>query len=690
MHLLKQQLLKVVLITAALFVGITTAMTSSAQAAGFDEFSEFSEPSVTYRIYEPNGYFGLYGTTIVTSSISGDGVVRAYVSTQSRVQYSDDSGANYVSIGKSGVKNTVAVSNDGSKVIIGYTGLSTMFWDKRVSVTDKDYNGLEISEDYGNTWRQIAPPEANRFWQKLTISNDGLKIAGVVMNNLGEYGSQTTYDVVTSNDGGDTWNWGPSRSENAIDSNAQLVASATGEKIAWVTTTGNLMRSSNYGTTWVDTGIKANAVAMSSDGSKILAGGSGLLSSGTGSSTFYSNLYTSTDGGTTFTSQNFFQKYYRPSGNKIHFLAISDDGKTQIVFTDPGWGVEGLPSHLFYSRNSGTTFSESNYYPFNSNLGSSQSVGVLLSSAGNILILNNGGGLAVSNLPVPDAIPAIRASVGNTTATISWDLPSSGPALTDYVLQYRISGNNPWQTVSHTASSTETSKTISGLVNGVSYLFRVSGKNENGYGNFAWTPTPLTLGFVSRKPESFLAAPGDGLIVVSWSAPRWDGDSPIRSYKVEYATNFSGPWTLHTSSTITGLTNGTPYFVRVTPVNDVGDGYPALTYSNAAVTPRTFPGKSSTPIATYSGSVINLVWTAVSSNGGSAITDYAYEYSSNGGDTVSTFTHTANTSTNVNLSGLQVGVVYVLRVKAYNAAGSANWSDWSNPVAITGDRKSVV
>jgi hypothetical protein len=31
----------------------------------------------------------------------------------------------------------------------------------------------------------------------------------------------------------------------------------------------------------------------------------------------------------------------------------------------------------------------------------------------------------------------IRASVGNTTATISWDLPTSGPALTDYVLQYR-------------------------------------------------------------------------------------------------------------------------------------------------------------------------------------------------------------------------------------------------------------
>ena len=681
MHSLGQRFLKAVLITAALFVGITTAMTSSAQAAGFDEFTPFAEGTP----YGTEGTYGFRYVTPIASSISGDGVVRAHSYTYNRVRYSSNSGVDYVDLQPIvGAATQVAISNDGSKVIIGYAG----------SQTDANYNALQLSEDYGNTWRSIVLPEDGRYWENLTISNDGQNIAGVLVD-FGDYSYSRNFTIVTSSDGGLSWNpRGPNRTARMVSGRSHLVASADGKKIVWATLAKSeggraLAISSDYGVTWSETSIKAQTVAISPDGTKILAGESnGFSSEGTVISGAYSTLHLSTDGGANFTSQNFFQKYYRPSGNDIHFLGISADGKTQVVLTDPGSSYfgEGLPSHLFYSTNSGATFSESNYYPFNSNLGSVQSVGVTLSSAGNILILNNGGGLAVSSLPVPDVIPAIRASVGNTTATISWDLPTSGPTLTDYVLQYRIAGKE-WKTVSHTVSSTETSKTISGLVNGVAYLFRVTGKNENGYGNFATTVTPLTPGFTPWLPQNLVTTPLAGGIRVTWDEPRWDGDSPIRGYRVEYSTNFSGPWTLcdvvsNSPLTISELTNGTPYFVQVTPVNDVGSGYTNRTKSSNAVIPRTVPGVPSTPTATYSGSVINLVWTAPSSNGGSAITDYLYEYSSNDGDTWSTYTHTASTSTNVNLSGLPTGAVYIFIVSAKNSAGAGEPSDVSAPAAL--------
>ena len=60
--------------------------------------------------------------------------------------------------------------------------------------------------------------------------------------------------------------------------------------------------------------------------------------------------------------------------------------------------------------------------------------------------------------------------------TLSWDTPESdgGTAITDY--QYRINGRNLWTAI----GSTDTTHTVTGLVNGTVYVFEVRAVNRIG------------------------------------------------------------------------------------------------------------------------------------------------------------------------------------------------------------------
>ncbi|MGB8854157.1 MAG: fibronectin type III domain-containing protein [Pirellulales bacterium] len=74
---------------------------------------------------------------------------------------------------------------------------------------------------------------------------------------------------------------------------------------------------------------------------------------------------------------------------------------------------------------------------------------------------------------------------GGRTATLSWTAPpaNAGGAATSYVIQYKLSTSSSWVTLRGTA--TGTSATISGLVSGRSYDFRVAGRNLAGIGSYA-------------------------------------------------------------------------------------------------------------------------------------------------------------------------------------------------------------
>ena len=119
---------------------------------------------------------------------------------------------------------------------------------------------------------------------------------------------------------------------------------------------------------------------------------------------------------------------------------------------------------------------------------------------------------------------------------------------------------------------------------------------------------------VPDAPQSLNVSPDDtGTLDVSWEAPASDGGSAITSYKVQWkrvGDSWDTPADVFEETvsrmthTITGLTDGVEYAVRVIAANDVGDGPPS---DEATGTPReTTPPELAT--ATVDGPTLTLTY----------------------------------------------------------------------------------
>ena len=106
------------------------------------------------------------------------------------------------------------------------------------------------------------------------------------------------------------------------------------------------------------------------------------------------------------------------------------------------------------------------------------------------------------------------------------------------------------------------------------------------------------LAAVPSAPTSVVATSGNTSLAVTWAAPASTGGSNITDYLVKYSSNngVAGSWTrwgkttviTATSCTVTGLTNGTAYVIKVIAKNAVGISLPSANSAPA------------TPAATYS------------------------------------------------------------------------------------------
>jgi hypothetical protein len=195
------------------------------------------------------------------------------------------------------------------------------------------------------------------------------------------------------------------------------------------------------------------------------------------------------------------------------------------------------------------------------------------------------------------------------------------------------------------------------------------------------------------SPQSITLTAGNAQVSVAWTAPADNGGTAVTSYTLQRATDSGFTTGVVTtagltglSTTVTGLTNGTPYFFRVYAVNAVstaaGTGS-AWRTAGASVTPTasaTVPGAPTSPIASQqtvqTPTGLKLSWTAPASNGGSAITNYSIKY-----DTVlanmptDTPVLTGSTATTFNINGLISGATYYFQVAAVNAIGTGPYSD---------------
>jgi hypothetical protein len=149
------------------------------------------------------------------------------------------------------------------------------------------------------------------------------------------------------------------------------------------------------------------------------------------------------------------------------------------------------------------------------------------------------------------------------------------------------------------------------------------------------TSFAITLSDVPSVPANVVATAGDATVAVSWDASLAN-NSPLVQYEVEYRTFAGVSWTsipvgLATSTTVTGLSNGTAYVFRVRAVNGIGNGdysaesapampLPPPTLALAADTGSSVSdGITNIPSVTVAGLFVGATWES-SINGGNTWT----------------------------------------------------------------------
>jgi hypothetical protein len=282
---------------------------------------------------------------------------------------------------------------------------------------------------------------------------------------------------------------------------------------------------------------------------------------------------------------------------------------------------------------------------------------------------------AVTPRTVPGAPTNVVATAGNQSASVTWSAPSSngGSPITSYTVTSTTGG------FSTTVNGTTLTAVVSGLTNGTSYKFRVVATNAAGDSAPSAQTNAVTPRDVPGPPTNVTASPGNASATVSWTAPLSNGGSALIGYVLTAspggATKSVGSSTSSTS--FTGLTNGTSYTFTIVATNAAGNSVPSA--PSNAVTPRTVPGAPTNVVATAGNQSASVTWSAPSSNGGSPITSYTVTSTTGG------FSTTVNgTTLTAVVSGLTNGTSYKFRVVATNAVGSGPQSTQSNAVIPQG------
>jgi titin len=310
--------------------------------------------------------------------------------------------------------------------------------------------------------------------------------------------------------------------------------------------------------------------------------------------------------------------------------------------------------------------------------------------------------------PVPGAPTGLSAVPVYEGVNLSWAAPedTGGTPITDYAVQYSNDGGATWvdNTYEGREPSTETTAFVEIYSGDTAYAFRVAAVNANGTGTYSETAYATTfvadgtyirtdfgndcytyevfadgqggerlaqISFYCNTPDQ-LPAPtvtliGPDTIRVSWQ----QGNNATASYSVEgsiddFEDAETGGQEFGLYADYGGLNPGT-YKFRVYAANPAGES--AWSEPSAPITIVGPPAAPTSLSGTAGNGQVSLTWTAPSSDGGAAISDYTVEYSTDSGSSWTVFSRAASTATTVTVTGLVNGTAYTFRVRAVNSVG---------------------
>ena len=271
----------------------------------------------------------------------------------------------------------------------------------------------------------------------------------------------------------------------------------------------------------------------------------------------------------------------------------------------------------------------------------------------------------------PDNLSGISGIDG---VTLTWIASKSNNqiAITDYIIEYKLSTDNTWIKFND-GISTNLSSTVTGLEYSTPYDFQVKAVALD-LGVSPFSSLSITTREEPRAataPTSLATTPGIYKVNLTWTAPDDNGGLPITDYLVFYKLSTDNTWikfndgiSTNLSSTVTGLDPSTEYNFKVQAVtefngkNIISDPVTATTADIPA------PG-APTDLAVIPGiNDVSLTWTAPDSDGGLAITDYIIQYKMKTDNVWINFVHTPTTTTAAKITGLIPSTEYNFRVQA--------------------------
>lgn len=284
----------------------------------------------------------------------------------------------------------------------------------------------------------------------------------------------------------------------------------------------------------------------------------------------------------------------------------------------------------------------------------------------------------LAELPGAVSLPSLKERATPTSFNILWAEPADcgGVPLTAYVLQLAARSTGDLEDV---YTGLETSYLATDLQPGIEYQCRVCAVSSVGRGE--WSPV-AHFKTAATKPHppasvSVLGRPTQTSVQLKWGPPLSYGGTEIDSYYIEGCEGGEGGrWSVlasgcpHTRHTLTHLSPGTCYQLRVCARNSVGASEPSavcecVTASAAADPPQSLSLK-------LSGSSATLLWQA-SVTHGTAVRSYEVEHWGGGSPSEKRVT-SSTTSTTLTLHNLSPASHYQARVRALSAAGDSTWT----------------